>query len=220
MISPREWRAQRFSLGAAVLVTALFLSFFSPAHLAGESDQIRAVKEHRVSQIHSLLSARDGRNDTAGDLARSILRESEKNSLDPVLILAIIQVESQFDHKAVSAQGAQGLMQVRSVVVTELVEEGKIPAARHHNLKDPLVNVQVGASYLAYLIDMFGDLKIALAAYNWGPTRIRKKLVAKEAIPSQYASKVLRAHRALEVQLALGTKIVEERDLSGSVEAG
>jgi soluble lytic murein transglycosylase-like protein len=220
MTSLRERRAPGFSLGAAVWVTALFLLLFNPAHLAGESDQIRAVKEHRASRIHSWLLARDGRNDTAGDLARSILRESEKNSLDPVLILAIIQVESQFDHKAISSQGAEGLMQIRSVVVTELVEEGKIPAARHHNLRDPLVNVRVGASYLAHLIDMFGDLKIALAAYNWGPTRIRKKLVAKEAIPSQYASKVLRARRALGVQLALGTKIVEERDSSGAVEAG
>ena len=205
------------SFGAAVLATALLL-FAAPAQLAGESYQIQAAKEHRITQIHSWPSARDGMV-AAGDLARSILQESEKNSLDPVLILAIIQVESQFDHNAVSSQGAQGLMQVRRVVVTELVEEGKIPASRRHNLKDPLVNVQVGVSYLAYLIEMFGDLKTALAAYNWGPTRIRQKLVANEAIPSQYASKVLRAHRSLEDQLALNAKIVKV-DLTGGVGAG
>ncbi len=86
-------------------------------------------------------------------LAHRILQESEKNSLDPVLILALIQVESQFDHNAVSPDGAQGLMQIKPVVITELVEEGKIPARAQRNLKDPLVNVQVGVSYLAHLND-------------------------------------------------------------------
>jgi len=82
------------------------------------------------------------------DLARGILEASEKNALDPVLVLAVIQVESRFDHKAVSPRGAQGLMQVKPVVVAALIDEGKIhPQQRHRSLKDPLVNVQVGASY-------------------------------------------------------------------------
>ena len=215
MTSGSAERAQGYLLCAAVAATLLLL-LVSPARLAGESYQVQPAKDYRITQIHSWLSEKDGVQ-AADDLARSILQESEKNALDPVLILAIIQVESQFNHKAVSARGAQGLMQVRREVVIELVEEGKIPASRHHNLRDPLVNVQVGVSYLAYLIDMFGDLKIGLAAYNWGPTRIRKKLVAKEAIPSHYVSKVLSAHRSLEDQLAL---FISKVDLTRGLQAG
>jgi soluble lytic murein transglycosylase-like protein len=218
MTSVRADRDQGYLLGLAI-AAALFLLFASPARPAGESDQVQAAKEYRITQIHSWLSEKDGKR-AAADLARSILQESEKNALDPVLILAIIQVESQFNPNAVSSRGAQGLMQVRREVVTELVEEGKIPASRHHNLRDPLVNVQVGVSYLTYLIDMFGDLKIGLAAYNWGPTRIRKKLVAKEAIPSQYASRVLSTHRSLEDQLALKEKLVKEVDVTHGLRAG
>ena len=214
MTSVRAGRARGYLLAAAI-AAALFVLFVSPARLVGESHQVQSAKEYRITQIHSWLSEKDGMH-AADDLARHIFQESERNALDPVLILAIIQVESQFNHKAVSSRGAQGLMQVRREVVTELVGGGKIPASRQ-NLKDPLVNVLVGVSYLAYLIDMFGDLKIALAAYNWGPTRIRKKLVAKEAIPAQYASKVLSAHRSLEDQLAL---IVKEVDLTNGLQAG
>ncbi len=103
-------------------------------------------------------------------------------------------------------------MQLRRVVVDELVGEGKIPA-RRHDLKDPQANVEIGVSYLAHLVEMFGDLNIALAAYNWGPTRIREKLAANQTIPSQYASKVLRAQRLLEIELA-------EIDAGGAVAAG
>jgi soluble lytic murein transglycosylase-like protein len=156
--------------------------------------------------------ARDGALGAADIVARSILQESEKHSLDPVLVLAVIQIESRFDRNAVSTRGAQGLMQVRRVVVDELVGEGKIPA-RPHDLNDPQVNVEIGVSYLAHLVEMFGDLNIALAAYNWGPTRIREKLAANQTIPLQYVSKVLRTQRWLEIELT-------EIDAGGAVAAG
>jgi soluble lytic murein transglycosylase-like protein len=144
--------------------------------------------------IHSWLLSQDETTGLAAVLAHRILQESEKNSLDPFLILALIQVESRFDHN--------GLMQLMPVVITELVEEGIIPASPKRNLKDPLVNVQIGISYLAHLNEMFGDLQVALTAYNWGPTRIKQKLTAKEPIPREYAAKVLSVHRSLEYQLA------------------
>jgi soluble lytic murein transglycosylase-like protein len=196
------------ALGAALLFVV-----GGPANLIGEEYQLQAAKARRASQLHSWLAARDGAvGGTADVVARSILQESEKHSLDPVLVLAVIQIESRFDRKAVSTRGAQGLMQVRGAVVDELVGEGKIPA-RRHDLKDPQVNVEIGVSYLAHLVEMFGDLNIALAAYNWGPTRIREKLAANQTIPSQYVSKVLRAQRSLEIELA-------EIDAGAAVAAG
>jgi len=206
---PRQiWGCLRYS--RVIFAAAVFVLLAAPGKLIGESYQTRAAKQHRMEKIHSLLLSQDGSTGAAAVLAHRILHESEKHSLDPVLILAVIQVESQFDHNAVSTRGAQGLMQIRPVVVTELVEEGKIPAHATKNLKDPLVNVQIGVSYLAYLNEMFGDLRVALTAYNWGPTRIRQKLAVKEALPTEYAVKVLSVHRSLEYQLAHQNDWVEK----------
>lgn len=204
-IRPRRWMS-------TALVAALLLVVCGPADLIGEEYQLQAAKERRASQLHSWLAVQEGAVGAADVLARSILQESEKHSLDPVLVLAVIQIESRFDRKAVSTRGAQGLMQVQRVVVDELVGEGKIPA-RRHDLKDPQVNVEIGVSYLAHLVEMFGDLNIALAAYYWGPTRIREKLAANQTIQSQYVSKVLRAQRSLQIELA-------DLDASGAMAAG
>ena len=194
---------------AVVLSAAAFiLCLLNPAPLIGESDQARAVKEYHTAKIRSALKLQRAKMSPAAMvvLARSIMEATDKYALDPMLVLAIIQVESRFDHKAVSSQGAQGLMQIQPPVVTALVEEGRIPPFERKtnlNLIDPLVNVKVGASYLAHLKEMFGDLKVALTAYNSGPTWVSKRLAAGERLPLAYASKVLTTQRALENRLAL-----------------
>lgn len=169
------WRCLTYS--SVVVTAAVLVLLASPCDLIGESYQASAAKQRRMEKIHSWLLAQDGSMGMA--------------------------VESQFDHNAVSPRGAQGLMQIKPVVIMELVEEGKIPARVKRNLQDPLVNVQIGVSYLAYLNEMFGDLQVALTAYNLGPTRIRQKVAAKESMPTQYAAKVLSVHRSLEYQLAV-----------------
>ncbi len=161
------------------MISILFL--LNPAPLIGDSAQAQALKDYHLSKIRSALDLQEIQmsDDTLAQLTRSIANESEKHSLDPMLLMAIIEVESRFDQKAVSPQGALGLMQVQPIVVAALVEEGKISPAdknRKLNLKDPVVNVKVGASYLAHLKDLFGDLKIALTAYNAGPTWVSKMI--------------------------------------------
>lgn len=188
-------------------ITIFILTLLNPAPLIGDSAQAQALKDHHLSKIRSALDLQEVQmnNDTLARLARSIADESEKHSLDPLLVLAIIEVESRFDQKAVSSQGALGLMQVQPIVVAALVEEGKIPPVdknRKLNLKDPVVNVKVGASYLAHMKDLFGDLKIALTAYNAGPTWVSKIIAAKQTLPLQYATKVLSTQRSLEIRLA------------------
>jgi len=92
-------------------------------------------------------------------------------------------------------------MQVQPNVVTALVERGKmLPTGK--NIKDPRVNVEIGTSYLAYLKEIFGDWKIALTAYNAGPSAVAKKMAAKEKLSFDYAQRVLSARRELRQQLA------------------
>jgi soluble lytic murein transglycosylase-like protein len=98
---------------------------------------------------------------TYGHLIRAACR---KHSLDPALVMAVIHAESQFDPKAVSPKGAMGLMQLSPIVTRELGIDDPF---------DPRINIDGGVRYLKGLLDTFdGDRKLALAAYNAGPTQV------------------------------------------------
>lgn len=90
-----------------------------------------------------------------------IIREkSEKYGLDPILVAAIVEVESEFVRDARSPKGALGLMQLRPAT-------GRWMGAK--NLLDPIENIEAGTRYLKYLEGRFeGDLNRQLAAYNAG----------------------------------------------------
>lgn len=154
---------------------------------AGATNALERIK------IYSVLKSHDVKLSEASlwNVTESVVEESAKHSLDPMLVLAVMKVESRFDHRAVSPRGALGLMQIRPIVVDELVDEGEIPEWKSKtNLRDPILNIKIGVAYLSYLKKMFNHLPFALAAYNSGPTRIRIKLDAKEKIPLGYANKV------------------------------
>ena len=195
------------SLSKRLLISIFILALLNPTPLIGDSGQAQPLKGYHLSRVRSALDLQEARmsDEALARLTRSIADESEKHSLDPLLVMAIIEVESRFDPKAVSPQGALGLMQVQPIVVAALVEEGRISPADNPqklNLKDPVVNVKVGASYLAHMKDLFGDLKIALTAYNAGPTWVSKMIAAKQTLPLQYATKVLSTQRSLENRFA------------------
>jgi soluble lytic murein transglycosylase-like protein len=80
--------------------------------------------------------------------------------LDPELVLAMVEVESNFNPRAVSSKNAQGLMQL----VPETAQRFGV-----HNVWDPVDNLRGGMSYMRWLLDYFnGDLTLALAGYNAG----------------------------------------------------
>lgn len=91
---------------------------------------------------------------------------SYRYDIDPLLIRAIIRVESDFDRYAVSKAGARGLMQLMPDTAREL---------NVYDSFDPAQNIDGGTKYLRKLIDMFnGDLVLAIAAYNAGPTIVKQ----------------------------------------------
>lgn len=93
------------------------------------------------------------------------------SSLRPSLIKAVIMQESAGNPKIVSNRGAVGLMQLMPDTAKML---GVDPL-------NPIDNVKGGSRYLQQLINQFGDEKLALAAYNWGPTNLQKALNYLEA---------------------------------------
>jgi len=95
-----------------------------------------------------------------------VARIAAQHSLPPELIHSVIQVESNYNPYAVSSKGARGLMQL-------------IPAtARRFGVADvfnPADNIQGGARYLKYLLDLYGgNYPLALAAYNAGEGAVAK----------------------------------------------
>jgi len=93
-----------------------------------------------------------------------INRYSDRFGVDPVLVRAVIQVESSFDPKCVSNRGARGLMQL----MPETAERYGVKS-----IFDPEQNISGGVHYLSDLLQMFPrDLPRALAAYNAGENAV------------------------------------------------
>ena len=126
-----------------------------------------------------------------------ICSESQKYEYDPQLVLALIMVESSFYSRATSSKGAKGLMQLRPYVAKALAQEVGIAWEEEAVIYDPQVNIRLGLYYLSQLILQFRDLKVALAAYNFGPTYIRERIELGLPLPTQYANKVLRKYQRL-----------------------
>ena len=102
----------------------------------------------------------------SADLEPLIQRQSDSQNLDPKLVKAVIQVESGYNHKALSNKGAMGLMQL-------MPETASLFNVR--NAFDPEENLRAGTRYLRQLLDRFaGRIELALAGYNAGPGAVEK----------------------------------------------
>jgi len=99
--------------------------------------------------------------------------------LDPAVLRALVRQESVFDATAKSRAGAMGLTQLMPATAKSLAKSVLRSRYRKAFLYDPGVNARLGAAYLKRLLDEFGgSVPMALAAYNGGPTRIKR--IAKE----------------------------------------
>lgn len=88
------------------------------------------------------------------------------HGLPPALLTAIMHAESNFNLYAQSPRGAKGLMQINAVTAKHLVVK---------DIWDPKQNIEAGARYLKYLVELFdGNVLYALAAYNAGPSTVKR----------------------------------------------
>ena len=94
-----------------------------------------------------------------------IYREARRNNLSPELVAAIVESESDFRPHLVSNKQAQGLMQI-------VPETGRLLGC--DNPFNPSENIAAGTKYLRYLLDRFGDQRMALAAYNAGEGNVER----------------------------------------------
>ena len=112
----------------------------------------------------------------------------------------LIRVESGFDAFAVSPAGAVGLMQILPSTGEALARRNGLPWRGVRTLFDPVANVKLGVAYLRELRDRFEHLPTALAAYNWGPGRIGRRVREGAPVPRSYARRVLSVYAETSVE--------------------
>ncbi|HYB43967.1 MAG TPA: lytic transglycosylase domain-containing protein [Candidatus Methylomirabilis sp.] len=95
-------------------------------------------------------------------------------SVDPLFVAAVVREESSFYPRARSRVGARGLMQLMPDTAREIAQARRLAFAGPEALDDPAANLDLGAAYLSTLLRDFGDERVAVAAYNAGPARVRE----------------------------------------------
>lgn len=102
-------------------------------------------------------------------------------SIDPLLVAAVVREESSFYPQARSRVGARGLMQLMPDTARPMVQARRLAFNNGAVLDDPAANLDIGAAFLAKLLREFGDVRLAAAAYNAGPARVRQWWAARRS---------------------------------------
>lgn len=104
-----------------------------------------------------------------------ISKQARTYKIDPLLIAAIINVESKWVTTAVSAKGAAGLMQLMPDTAVWIAAQTGTEFTES-DIFDPEINISFGCWYLNYLREQFPSFTAALAAYNGGQGNVRQWL--------------------------------------------
>jgi soluble lytic murein transglycosylase len=104
----------------------------------------------------------------------TIRRESQTYGLDPYVVAGLIRQESAFDPNARSHANALGLMQIIPSTGQLVARRQGLRKISPSQLFEPELNIRLGSSYLANLVQQFGRVEYAAAAYNGGPARVSR----------------------------------------------
>ena len=163
-------------MAGPLLACALALAN-SPAN--AQAGATPATPENRESAQPSAGSGQNGATAqpaTADEVCRALEQSAAENALPVEFFARVIWQESRFDAKAVSPKGAEGIAQFMP------------RTASWHGLVDPFDPIEAlrhSAAYLRELLDRFGNLGLAAAAYNAGPERVSAWLTSHRALPAE-----------------------------------
>lgn len=134
------------------------------------------------------------------DYHHIINSKAKKYDIEPSLVKAVISTESNWDPSAISRKGAMGLMQLMPFTARDMGVS---------NPFNPEENIEGGIKYLKFLLDKFdGDVSLALAAYNAGPTTIEESGgIPRIQETQKYVKKVLSIYDNSEESRPQPTKI-------------
>lgn len=158
--------------------------------LSGVPRPFGIIAKNRVSNNGPF----DQKNDAIpppGEVDAIIERAAKINGVEDNLIRSVIKVESNFKIHSKSPKGAMGLMQLMPDTARELGVK---------NAYDPVENIMGGTKYLKGLLDRYGgDMRVALAAYNWGMGNVEKNPQRLPKETREYVSRVISYFRGAKV---------------------
>lgn len=151
-------------LVAVVLLSASLVS--ADVYKFVDENGVVTYTDSPNGDAEKILSTPESPGPSGGDYRGMIDQIADRYDLDPSLVEAVIEAESNFNDRAVSEKGAVGLMQLMPATAS---------AMGAHNPFNPEDNIEAGVRYLRELLERFdGDLTLALAAYNAGPSNVEK----------------------------------------------
>ena len=115
-----------------------------------------------------------------------IQKAAQRYKLDPLLLHAVITVESAYNPRAVSSAGAMGLMQLMPGTAERFGVSDPF---------DPVANINAGARYLKLLLNRFGTIQLALASYHAGEGRVQRgrRTIPRITATNKYVIDVIHA---------------------------
>lgn len=172
-------------------------------HISNAVEVIDRIRPKELVMINAILRSHrpDISESESWRLSEIILEESAKRQLDPLLVTALIQVESGFRSAVVSPMGARGMMQIMPDTGKFLAEAVageyglQLAAFTPESLDDPVFNLRLGIYYLHDLTKQFQHLNLALTAYNFGPADTQSRLENNLDLSDAFASLVLDAYQ-------------------------
>lgn len=175
-----------------------FLADIAPA---SQPPVVLFTREDAVAR-EIMVNSRTLSQGQAMHTAQALCQEARRLGYDPLLFLAVIYVESSYNHLALSPVGAEGLMQLMPGTAEFLAGRGKLNWSDRQSF-DPVLNVRLGVRYIAELNRMFHQhMDVALTAYNRGPANTRFIMQHHGALPAKvrefYAGRVLEKYRHLK----------------------
>ncbi len=189
--------------GASAYSSAITLSdqrYFLKLNREQEFKDIHRVlreKQRIKNQIFDVISSYSTGlgPDLLNQIPQWIYQESQKYDYDPFLLTALIVTESSFNNWAKSHRGALGLMQIRPRTGHAMATEVNLKWEGKPTLFKPDSNIALGTYYLNKLQIRFNnDVKLALEAYNHGPTRLQRYIQQGKRLPADYSNKVLKIY--------------------------
>jgi hypothetical protein len=193
------------AMGTAVLVGAARIRSRSVWISRLEREDLELT--HRLDELRSQVRLLEAFRSFVGrrvplervhQLVGLVYQNGQQFGYDPLLVLAVIRVESYFDphargvYKSGKESGALGLMQLKFETAQLVAGELGIPLNSPSDLLEPQINIPLGVGYLTKQISFFKSFRLGLLAYNLGPGTVLQKLNEKKPLPMKYYESVLK----------------------------
>ncbi len=188
-IVKNTWHKGRF----ASFLAMAFLCFVIPvmAVYSGFQKQ-QNIRHHIADHVRNGNEEIEAKHLNA--ISSTVYDASQEYGIDYRLILALMKVESNFQHDAVSPRGARGLLQIRPVFAKFVAQDMGIQWNGNETADDPGTNIKIGVRVLSDMVHRFYDVTTALRAYNMGPERTRGLPPGKMSSPRGFPGQVLREY--------------------------